>query len=135
MASKITQISTFSYGGTSVSGILSVSYEDGIDNVIENKADDNLYAKAGKATSASCTGTINAIDASAFESVELGGRQALTFTGKKVDTNDAVTFAIENVMLEKVSPNLEHDGDGGVSITFRAYSDDGDTSPVSITGA
>ena len=135
MASKITQISSFEYGSTSVSGILSVSYDDGIDNVIENKADDNLYATGGKATSASCSGTINGVDSSVFSALGRGGSETMVFKGMRVSDNVETTFTISNVMLEKVSPNLEHDGDGGVGLTFRAYSPDGETSPVAITTA
>jgi len=135
MATKITQISSLTYDSTAYLGMLTVTYDEGIDNIIRNKGDANLGATAGKATSASVTGTITGFDRTVFEGMPKGDTKALVFVGVAVDGGGNVTTTIADTMLLKLNGSLEHDGDGGGSLSFEAFYADGQTSPVSSVTA
>jgi len=115
--------------------MLTVTYDEGIDNIIRNKGDANLGATAGKATSASVTGTITGFDRTVFEGMPKGDTKALVFVGVAVDGGGNVTTTIADTMLLKLNGSLEHDGDGGGSLSFEAFYADGQTSPVSSVTA
>ena len=135
MASKVTQIKSITYGATAIAGNMTVAWDDGVDNIIRNKFDDALYATGAKATAASTTGTISGIDFREVQSLTMGGSDSLVFVGIDVSTGTDVTVTIVNTMLLKPSGSIEHDGDGSSSLTFEAFSADGDTSPVSVVTA
>ena len=130
MATKITQITSLTYDATPYLGMLTVTYDDGIDNIIRNKSDGNLGATAGKATSASTTGSITGIDRTVFAAMPKGDTKTLTFAGIDVDGGGTTTTTITTCMLLKENGSLEHDGDGGGSLSFEAFYADGQTSPV-----
>lgn len=133
MGTKIVNIKSSTYNATAFTGLLSVQWDDGIDTAIDNKSDDNLYATAGKGTEASCTGTLTGVDFEVFEGLARGAQETLVFVGCKVSDNTDVTVTISECMLLKQSNSLEHSADGSVSLTFKAYSADGQTSPVIIS--
>lgn len=133
MATKITQIKSFSYNSVSYAGMLTVTYDDGIDNIIRNKSDDDLGAREGLATSASTTGTITGIDRNVFGSIPKGETETLTFVGFAVEDSTDVTTTITTCMMLKENGLTEHDGDGGASLTFEAFYADGQTSPVTVS--
>ena len=135
MATKIVNINSFTYNSVAYAGILSVQFDDGVDETVDNMADGNAYATAGKAVRYSCNGTITGIDSDVFADMPKGDTQTMVYTGEAVDDGSTVTHTITGVMLLKLTGNLEHAADGGASITFKAYASDGSTSPVTIADA
>ncbi len=129
---KIVNISSFEYNAVGAAGFLTIAWDDGIDEVIENKADADQAATDGKAVSSSTTGTITAESFAVLSALTKGDKQTMEFVGTRVGDDKTVTVTIAKTMLEKVSSNLEHAGEGGVSLTFRAFWANGQTSPVSI---
>lgn len=135
MATKITNIKSFTYNSVAYTGILSVSFDDGVDTTVDNKADEDLYHTSGKAVESTCTGTVEGVDSDVFADIPKGDTQTLVYTGEAVDDGSTVTHTITGVMFLKLTGNLEHAADGGASITFKAYASDGQTSPVTIADA
>ena len=133
MGTKIVNIKTATYNLVAFTGLLTAQWDDGVDTVIENKADIDQRATAGKATASSCTGTLTGIDFEVFEGLARGVQNTLSFIGCRVSDGTDVTVTISDCMLLKQSTSLEHSADGSVSLTFNAYASDGQTSPVVLS--
>jgi len=133
MATKIVNIKTFTYDSAAYLGMLTVTYEDGIDDTVDNKFDNDLAATDGIAVNASTTGTITASDPFAFKAIAKGSKAVMVFTGSAVDGGADVTTTITDAMMLKASVSQEHAADGSYSLTFKAYWADGQTSPVVMT--
>ena len=134
MATKITNVKSFEYNSVAYLGNMEVSWEDGIDDIVRNKFDNDLGATAGKAVNASVTGTITGVDWKVYWAIPKGDTQTLVFTGCPVDGGTDITVTITTTMMLKLSSGLSHADDSTASITFEAfYAVDGATSPVVIT--
>jgi len=134
MATKITNVKSFMYNSVAYLGNMEVSWEDGIDDIVRNKFDNDLGATAGKAVNASVTGTVTGVDWQVYSAVPKGDTQTLVFSGCPVDGGDDIVVTITTTMMLKNSNGLSHADDSTASITFEAfYAVDGSTSPVVIT--
>lgn len=116
--------------GVTMETIQSVSYTDGITQTVKTGGDDAIYDTDIKATGASCSGSISAMDQEGFDAVPRGDKGALVYKGVKVSDDSDVTITISDCMMLQVSPSLDSKAAGSVSLSFEAVSSDGSTSPV-----
>lgn len=129
MAKIIVRAGTFLFASASKTGCIDVSY-DGDVELVEQSVDGVLYDSEPAVRFKSYIVRARFVHYDVLTSFVSGAVGALSFVGKEGTGGSDSSYAFANAMVESVSTST--DGSAG-TVTFRVYSSDGTTDPLSVT--